>query len=74
MFLVIEMQTNNGTIAHLAYSYNTMPEADSKFYSIMSAAAISNIPKHGAVLLDEDCHILKAECYKHEIESEVTNE
>lgn len=66
MFLVIEMQTNNGVISNIATSHDTMAEADNKYYTILAAAAISNVPKHGAVIIDEDCHLLRGDCYAHE--------
>lgn len=67
MFLVLEMQTNNGVVSTLSYSYNTMAEADNKYYTILASAAISKVQKHGAVLIDDECRLLRADCYKHEV-------
>lgn len=68
MYIVIEIQKNNeGIISPLIYAFNTKSEAESKYYNILSYAAISDLPKHGALLLYEEI-LFKSEIYKHEIE------
>lgn len=67
MFLVIEIQKTGNTIANIANAYETMAEADNKYYTILAAAAVSNVPKHGAVLLDENCYCIRNDHYEHEV-------
>lgn len=67
MFIVLEMQKlDEETLAILpANTYNTKAEAESKYYAILSAAAVSSVWKHSAVLLNEDGTPLKYDCYVH---------
>lgn len=65
MYLVVELQKKDGQMAALNYSYQELSDAESKFFAIMSAAAISSIPKHGAILVSEDGHLLRGEVYRH---------
>lgn len=54
MYLVVELQTAaDGNLAYLASKHQTRAEADSKYHLILSAAAVSKLPVHGAVILDE---------------------
>ena len=66
MFLVIELQQNNGQLAHLDTVCATSAEAESKFHQILAAAAISTIDIHSAVIIGEDGFVYKTESYKHE--------
>ena len=65
MYLVIELQTNGGQMANLAYSYSTRAEAESKFHAILSAAAVSSVDVHSAVVLDEEGCVLANGSYAH---------
>ena len=48
-YIVVELQKGqNGKIATITTAYETLNEAESKFFAIMSAAAISDVPQHGA--------------------------
>lgn len=54
MYIVLELQTSDdGNLAYLATTHKTRPEADSKYHLILSSAAVSQLPVHGAVILDE---------------------
>ena len=64
MYIVIEIQTTS-TVATLVNSYDNINQAESKYHQILTAAALSDIPKHGAVLLNDDGQMLKSECYEH---------
>lgn len=75
MFIVIELQTNeNDQTGNLVYAYTNKAEAESKYHAILSAAAVSNVYIHAAVMLDERGNSEKNEFYKHDIqlESEVS--
>lgn len=66
MFIVIELQTNaDGTVGNLVYQYASRDEAESKFHSILAAAAISALPVHSAVMLTNAGVMVKSEFYRH---------
>lgn len=68
MFIVIELQTDeHDQTGNLVYAYSNRTEAESKFHSILSAAAISNVPIHAAVMIDECGNLEKNEFYRHNI-------
>lgn len=66
MYLVIELQTSGGQLSNLAYAYETQAEAESKFHAILSAAAVSEVEVHSAVILDESGCVLGNGSYRHE--------
>lgn len=68
-FIVVEAQTNDGTTALLTSVHATQNEAESKYHLVLSAAAVSNLPRHSAALLDETGYCLKSQCYEHEAAS-----
>lgn len=65
MFIVMEIQTSD-TVSTLVDSFEERNDAESKYHQILSAAAISTVPKHGAVMLTDEGTRLKNECYIHE--------
>lgn len=65
-YLVIELQTTNGVTSHLAWSYDNIEQAESKYHAILSAAAISTIPIHAAAILNQEGNSLKSWYYMHE--------
>ena len=73
MFIVMEIQTGN-QVATIVDSYTDRNAAENKYHSILAAAAISDVPKHGAVMLTEEGVRLKSECYIHEPEPEPNEE
>ena len=64
MFIVMEIQTSD-TVATIVNNYEDRPQAESRYHQILSAAAISEVPKHGAVMLTDEGERLKNECYIH---------
>ena len=72
MYIVIEIQKNGDQVATLVNSYATKNEADSKFFAVLSAAALSTIERHACSLLTDEGRCLRSEYYDHitEIESE----
>lgn len=70
-FIVIELQTNtDGAVGNLVYSYDTRAEAESKYHAVLSAAAVSAVPIHAAVLMDSTGFFLERKAYKHEVTQE----
>ena len=66
MYIVIELQKNTeGVVSNLVTSHNTLAEAESKYYSVLSAAAVSTIPVHSAIIVSEEGFPVKLQCYKH---------
>ncbi len=64
MFWVIELQNNNGTWTHIITQHSTREEAESKYYLVLSYAAVSNLKAHGAVLFDDKGIYYKREVYE----------
>lgn len=65
MFLVIEIQKGD-SIANIVTTYDTINEAENKYHTILASAAVSAVPKHSAVMLDENGDFIKSECFEHE--------
>lgn len=65
-YIVIELQKNvDGQVSNIVTEYNTLTEAESKFYSILAYAAVSEIPVHSAIIVSEEGFPVKHKCYKH---------
>ena len=63
-FLVIEIQKDKEErISNLVTSHDTINEAESKYHSILAAAAISGLPSHAAVIMEENGNPIAHECY-----------
>ncbi len=71
-YLVLELQTVNDTTSHIAWSFTDLNQAESKYYAVLSSAAISKIPVHAAALLNQEGHLIRSWYFIHE--SEGTNE
>lgn len=59
------MQTNGDQTACLNTAYSDRNEAESNYYRVLSAAAVSNVPMHSAALLNEKGNCLKSDFYDH---------
>ena len=73
MYIVIEIQTSE-QVATIVNAYEDRNEAEQKYHMILSAAAVSQVPKHGAVMLTDEGVRLKGECYIHEQEEPIAEE
>lgn len=68
MFIVIELQTiNDSQVANIVNAYTEQAVAEQKYHSILAAAAVSALPCHAAVMLDEKGRMIKSEYYTHEV-------
>lgn len=65
MFVVIELQQYNDTLQHIVTTHAALAEAESKFHTVLSAAAVSAVPVHSAVLLSGSGNVIKSESYRH---------
>lgn len=66
-FIVIELQTTETTSA-LNFVFADRLQAEQKFHEILSYAAVSTVPTHGAVMLTSNGTFIKGETYNHEAE------
>lgn len=63
-YIVVEIQkTAQGQIANLVTAYDTKKEAESHYHTVLAAAALSDLPAHGAVIIDENCMPIAWQCY-----------
>ena len=75
IFYVLELQTyGDGTGSAIPSTYPTLREAESKFYQILSFAALSTVYRHGAVLMTEEGFTMKQEVFTHPMETEQAEE
>lgn len=66
MYILLEIQTNDGTTALLpALTYTDSNQAESAFYQKLSYAAVSEVDVHTVILMDEHGNTLKREFYEH---------
>ena len=66
IYLVIEIQKDfSGEIAYVVTKHTTLSDAESKYHSVLSYAAISNLASHSATLLTDNGFALKREFYEH---------
>mgnify|MGYP007070066651 CR=1 FL=1 len=64
MFIVLETQTNtDGTVGIVPTAFYDELEAKSKYHQILSAAAISTLPRHTAFILTDDGYVIQSECF-----------
>lgn len=69
-YLVLEIQKNEETISNIVTAHDSRNEADSKYYSVLAAAAVSTVQSHAASLLTEEGQCLKYDFYAHKEEEE----
>jgi hypothetical protein len=66
MYIVIELQKNaEGVVSNIVTAFDTLAEAESKYYTILAAAAISKVPVHSAIIVSEEGFPVKHQCYKN---------
>jgi len=65
-FLVIEIQVNDsGAIGNFVWSFDEFNAACSQYHAVLASAAVSSIPVHSAVLLNETGFCVKHESFDH---------
>lgn len=65
MYVVIELQTSNGTVSSIVNAYNTLNEAYQKYYQILSSAAVSSVDVHAAIIVSDHGEIISANSFEH---------
>lgn len=73
MYIVIELQKlNDEQVANIVTAYTERDSAERQYHTILAAAAVSTIPCHSAVMLNERGDMLKHEFYTHTVEPSPT--
>lgn len=66
-FIVCEIQTSPESVAVVPpATYNDRNQAEQAYHQALAAAAVSTIPIHSVVMLDEAGAMIKHEVYYHE--------
>lgn len=66
MYIVIELQTNSdGTVGNFVWAFDTRDAAFSKYHLVLSAAAVSQLPIHAAIILDNHGFQVAAQYFEH---------
>lgn len=63
-YYVFETQTSDQPAA-LVTVFDDLHLARQKYYQVMAAAAVSEVPKHGAMLVNEDMFVILSGCEDH---------
>lgn len=65
MIVVMELQTTGGVTALLTDTFDNRNAAENKYHTILSAAAVSNVEEHAAVMMDHKGFVIKNDIYYH---------
>lgn len=68
MFIVLELQATADNVTHIFTIYSDQAQAESSYHLVLSAAAVSTVPMHSALLMTADGQVIRSETYKHESE------
>lgn len=64
--IIVEIQhSNSGSTATICTTHADRSEAEQKYHKVLSAAAVSSVDVHSAVMLDDDGTQIKRESYYH---------
>lgn len=76
-FYIVEIQQYaNGEYGHLVHwaadedADKARLKGESKYYEVLSAAAVSELPSHSAILFSTEGFPLMHQCYKHTVTPE----
>ena len=70
-YVIVEIQTMaDGTVASLVTPKDDYYQAESTYHSVLASAALSNLPVHSAVLLDNEGGVLHAQAFVKEEEEQ----
>ena len=65
LYVVIELQRNGNQLGNIVNSYDTLANAQHKFYTVAAAASISNVEQHSVVLLDDSGFLIDKISFDH---------
>ena len=67
MYIVIELQKDaKGVVSNIVTDHASLAGAESKYHSILAAAAVGNVPVHSAAIITDEGVTVNHKCYKHE--------
>lgn len=66
-YLVTEIQRTATATATPTYAYDDRNHAEAKYHSLLSGAAISEVPVHSVMLFTDEGFLLESKCYKHDV-------
>ena len=76
-FYIVEIQQyQDGSFGHIVhFAYDEDPDiarlkGESKYHEVLSAAAVSNLPSHAAIMFSTEGFPIMNQCYKHEVTAE----
>ena len=65
-YLVMEIQKfDTGAVSTPTWAYDNENPAWSKYHSVLSAAAVSTLPVHSAVIMNESGFCIEHKCFEH---------
>lgn len=67
MFIVLEVQKSD-VVTTLVSTFDDRDQAEQKYHTILSYAAVSDLAIHSAVMLTEEGYFIKSEHYEHQAE------
>ena len=67
MYIVLEIQKNQGQVATLTNQYTDILDAENKYHLILASASKSEVEVHTAMIITEYGFVLKQEHYEHTI-------
>lgn len=66
MYIVIELQTyDNGTVGNFVFAFSNYYDAEAKYHTLLSVAAVSALPVHAVAMITNAGHMIKSEYYRH---------
>lgn len=65
MYTVIELQTSGGQTSSLTFSFADIKQAKNKYHTILAYAAVSEVDRHAAAILNDKGVSLYHESYDH---------
>lgn len=65
MYIVIEIQNDNGNVTATPLSYENYYQALNKYYDILRYACVTSLKVHSACILDESGAVLKNESFEN---------
>lgn len=73
MYIVIELQTTGETTAIVPpVAFADLNQAYQKYYTVLSAAAVSTLPIHAAAIINETGAMVRSDVFEHPVETEST--
>ncbi len=64
-YVVVELQDMGSQVANLVTAYDSVNQAEQKYHEVLSAAAVSQVPVHSAIMLNSEGQYIKSEAYDH---------